>query len=278
MRATAAGRNLKRGEFYGRVLRKHEGGGFVLSELRHETGRALPEHSHELAYFCLLLGGGYTEQLSTRRRILYTPFTLAFHPPGTSHRDEIGRGGGRFFSVEIGDGWMARLREYASDVPRVTVASEGGELVWLATRLYREYSAMDACSPLAIEGLVLEMLARTVRGQVAGERRAPRWLSKAMEMLRADFRRNLTVGEVAAEVGVHPFHLSKVFRRFHRQSIGDYVHGLRIQSACAQLSDPSLDLTAIALANGFADQSHFTRVFKQLTGTTPGALRTSLKK
>jgi AraC-like DNA-binding protein len=39
---------------------------------------------------------------------------------------------------------------------------------------------------------------------------------------------------------------------------------------------PEIDLAEVALAAGFADQSHFTRVFKNVTGITPGVYRQML--
>ena len=68
--------------------------GLTLSEFRHAGARKLPHHSHELAYFCLLLDGTYCEQFGSRT-ISYKPMTIMFHPPGTVHHDAIGEGGGR---------------------------------------------------------------------------------------------------------------------------------------------------------------------------------------
>jgi AraC family transcriptional regulator len=81
------------------------------------------------------------------------------------------------------------------------------------------------------------------------------------------------VQDIANVVGVHPFHLSRVFRTVHRQTIGEYVQRLRVSYACKQLAVPEIDLAEVALAAGFADQSHFTRVFKNVTGITPGVYR-----
>jgi AraC family transcriptional regulator len=83
----------------------------------------------------------------------------------------------------------------------------------------------------------------------------------------------LKVQDIAAEIGVHPFHLSRVFRTVHRQSIGEYVQQLRVTYACKQLALPDNDLATTALSAGFADQSHFTKVFKNITGMTPGAFK-----
>lgn len=267
----SANRNLQPGQFYGEILRKRQGSGLILSELKHEQPRKLPAHSHELAYFCLLLNGNYWEKLGPKR-ITYKPLTVMFHPPEMTHIDEIGPGGGRFFSVEVKAEWMNRLRECLGATELDSSLHEG-DLAWLAMRLYREHKELDACSMLTIEGLVLEMLAIVGRMKNVKEQNAPPWLSRAVDLLNAEFRNNLRVQDIATEVDVHPFHLSRVFRKVHRQSIGEYVQKLRVNYACQQLALPHNDLVTIALSAGFADQSHFSRVFKNVTGITPGAFR-----
>ena len=264
-------RNLQPGHFYGEITRKREASGLILSELKHETARKLPSHSHELAYFCLLLNGNYWEQFG-RKRITYKPLTVMFHPPGMTHVDEIGPAGGRFFNVEVKTELMDRLRECMGRVD-LDSSLHAGDLAWLAMRLYREHKEADACSVLTIEGLVLEMLALVGRLKDSNLRDQPRWLSIAVDLLHAEFRSNLKVQDIAHEIGVHPFHLSRVFRTVHRQTIGEYVHKLRVAYACKMLALPDCDLATVALSAGFADQSHFTKVFKNLTGMTPGAFR-----
>lgn len=262
---------LKPGHFFGQVLHKHARGGIILAELKHDRARKLPTHSHELAFFHLLLDGGYSETFG-RRTAALNPLTIIFHPSGITHHDEIGQAGLRIFSVELQDAWLDRLRQ-CGVAPQSSIGLPGSELSRLALRLYREYLNRDCYSTLAIEGLVLEMLALVARPERLPERRPPAWLSKVEDLLKNGFHQNLTIGELAAQIAVHPAHLSRVFRQFHHQAIGDYLHQLRIQFACQQLADPAVALSAIAAASGFADQSHFTRVFKQCTGMTPGAFR-----
>jgi AraC family transcriptional regulator len=265
---------LGAGEFYGEVLGKFPGQGLILSELKHKHARKLPNHTHELAYFCLLLDGGYSERLA-QKVIDYKPMTIMFHPPSTTHGDEIGRHGGHFFSIEIQQQWLDRLREYTGTCD-LSADLHGGDLVWLATRLFREYKNLNDCSPLAIEGLLLEMLAVVGRAKETKERREPAWLARVVELLHADFRQRITLNHIAKSVGIHPLHLSKVFRQFRRQNIGDYTNRLRIQYCCRELSDPEVDLATLAVAAGFADQSHLTRTFKKLTGLTPRTFRSTV--
>lgn len=267
---------LRPGQFYGSVINKGNCSGLILSELKHRTAKKLPEHSHQLANFCLLIEGDYTEYYC-RQVFEYRPMTIMFHPPELSHRDEIGNQGGHFFNVELDGQWMKRLGEY-SVVPDRPIGGDGSDLAWLAIRLYREFKTQDAYSPLGIEGLVMTMLAELTRTHVKDEKRVPSWLAQAVDLLHAEFHKNLTINRVAAEVGVHPFHLSRVFKHFHQKTISEYVKSLRVKFACRELFNPESELASIALAAGFADQSHFTRVFKQTTGMTPGAFRAAIMK
>jgi AraC family transcriptional regulator len=266
---------LQAGEFYGEVLNRRDCSGLVLSEVSYKIGRKLPEHSHQLAYFCLLIEGDYAEYHGSKS-YQYKPLSIMFHPPGLEHRDEIGSQGGHFFTIELGLEWIERMEKYAP-VPNTIMDLEGGDLAWLALRLFRELRSPHTCSPLAVEGLVMMMLAELGRTRATNERPAPRWLTHAINLLRAEFNQNLTIDRVASEVGIHPFHLSKVFRRFHQQTVGEYVKRLRVQFACRELLDPEIELASVALAAGFADQSHFTRAFREITGMTPGSFRIAIK-
>lgn len=201
--------------------------------------------------------------------------TITWHPPGISHSDEIGRKGGKFFTIEVQNSWLDRLQELAP-VPDTLCDIRGGELVWLAMRLYREHKEAQLASPLVIEGVMLEMLAIATRQRMPNEKRPPVWLNRVVELLQADFQRNITTGDLAVEAGVHPVHLAAVFRKFHNQTVGEYQQQLRVQFAARQLGNPELPLTEIAQIAGFSDQSHLTRIFKRFSGTTPGAFRALL--
>lgn len=260
---------LKSGQYYGQVLNKRDCAGALLAEISHSAGRKLPAHSHERAFFCLLVTGGYQERFCGKT-YEYRPLTVVFHRPDLTHRDEIGEGGGRLFSIEIQDQLLERLREY-SRIPDIALSRSGDQLSRLSLHLYREHVAPSPASPLIVEGLLMEMLGIVARDAI--EKQPPPWLGRVVEILHSGFADSLTTTEIAAQVGVHPFHLSRVFRRFYRQSLGEYANRLRVEAACRRMSEPEARLADIAIGVGFADQSHFNRIFKQITGMTPGAFR-----
>ncbi len=67
------------------------------------------------------------------------------------------------------------------------------------------------------------------------------------------------------------------FARAFRETVGmppyRWLRGFRVERAKELLLASKLALAQIAYDCGFADQSHFTRVFTQVVGTTPGAWR-----
>jgi AraC family transcriptional regulator len=266
--------HLRPGQFYGQSVNKQQVAGLILSELVHTEHKLLPRHSHEMGFFSLLLAGEYREFFRTRT-IHYRPMTIVWHPPDLTHLDEIGREGGKFFTVEVQHQWLDRLREFAS-VPDILFDVHGGELVWLALRMYREHKEARGCSSLVVEGLLLEMLAMAKRVRLPNEKSPPAWLARVIDRLHEEFQQNLLTSDLASDAGVHPVHLAAVFRQFHHQTIGEYQQRLRVQFASRLLGDFDLPLVEVAQCAGFSDQSHLTRLFKRFSGMTPGAFRTLL--
>jgi AraC family transcriptional regulator len=259
---------LAPGTFYGDPLGSRRVAGFLLSQSSYAPGLVLPNHAHEAAFFYLVLQGSSTETFGQQTRTA-TASTLVFHPAGESHANQWHGAGGQCFHIEIAPSTLDRIREHALilDEP---ADFQGGWPVWLALRLHNEFQQMDGVSALAIEGLALEMLAEASRRPVKTmEPHPPRWLRQARDLLHARFDESLSLDDIARAAGVHPSHLARVFRQQYCSTVGDYVRQLRIEYACRQLSTSDAPLVEIALAAGFADQSHFSKTFKRLMGLTP---------
>jgi AraC family transcriptional regulator len=261
-------RELPPGSFYGESHRRRQVGELTLVESRYPPGFRSPEHSHARAFFYLVLKGACTETYDNKTRSACIS-SLVFHPAGASHADHWPGAGGQCFHIEVGPAAMRRAREHVCLLDHST-DFHSGDPIWLTTRLYREFRRMGDALPLAMEGLVLELLAETVRSRVAVKKhRSPNWLAQVRELLHDRFSERLVLDEIAGAVGVHPVHLCRVFRQQYRCTVGDYVRKLRLDFASRQLATSSASLAEIALAAGFADQSHFTKAFRRASGMTP---------
>jgi len=266
------GKVLRGGEFYSPVRGRLSAGDVVLSELRQPCSRSVPRHEHELAYITVVLQGNYLE--GDRGHLEeFRPLTAVFNPEGVAHSTVIGPAGASFFTVEFR---AAGIRALDLRPPQETTFDPGvGTMLWPGLRLFSAFKAQVA-DPLVLEGYVCELLG-AITGLRSEEwsraRKAPSWLARVKDRLHADFRQPVRLKDLAREAGVHPVHLARAFRRFEGQTAGEYLHRLQARAACELLRDPDWTLAAIAAECGFADQSHFTRIFRRMTATTPSQFR-----
>jgi AraC family transcriptional regulator len=199
---------------------------------------------------------------------------LLFHPRSEEHSDLFDDAHSTLFSIEISSGFVeqGQPRQFALDQQSVF---RGGKAVTLAKRVFKEFSYPDAASGIAIEGLVLELLAEAARGRTNDRLKPSPRLGQAIDFLHAHFRESVNLGDLARYLGLHPVYLARAFRRQLGSSVGDYVRKLRIEYACKRLVESDEPVTFVAHSAGFYDQSHFCREFRRQIGTSPTAYRRS---
>jgi AraC-like DNA-binding protein len=265
-------RRLEPGVYCGTSTRLYDGAGLTVDETCFAPDLSIPQHEHANPFFCLVLGGHGTRSWPSRSG-RDAPMGLTLFPAGLPHANCWHGSGGHVLHVELASHWCERLGD-AAKVLREPGDFNDGPSTWLARRLAGECRAQDAVTPLVVEGLVLELLAACVRTHSDALRsHPPRWLRTVDELLHDRLAQPLRMDELAAAAGVSVDHLARVFRRVRGCSVGEYLRRLRIQWASERLVHGEEPLAEIALAAGFADQSHFTRLFRQAFGVTPGAYR-----
>ena len=259
------------------AIRTREVSGFRLMEHLYSPKTKLPVHVHEQALLWIAMKGHCNEVYAGKVREHET-LTVEFLPANEIHTLHFPLVEMRSFAIGIAPQWLDRMREYSLSLD-YSVHSRGGLLAGLFMKLYKEFREMDEASPLAIEGLALEMLAEVSRRQVrVSDHKPPHWLAQALELLHEQFSEHLTIAYLARSVGVHPVHLAREFRKFYRCTIGEHIRQLRIEHACRELCVSDASLAAIASAAGFSDQSHFSRTFKRLMLMTPAQYRAAFSR
>jgi AraC family transcriptional regulator len=227
-----------------------------------------PWHRHGGPYLAFTLRGT-SLQTYAGETFQRGPGTLVFHSPDEVHRDTFLGPEVRVLQIEIEPSGLGTLEQPLCLLP--TYKNLGQPMVTcLASRLHTELRWMDELSHLAIEGLVLELVANLLRVTIhPSERKAPPWLCRVEELIRDQFAEPWRLSAIAEEFGVHPVHLARAFRKHYGCTIGEKIRQLRIEYASQQILHSNRPLSEIALAAGFADQSHFSRTFRKFRGMTP---------
>jgi AraC family transcriptional regulator len=98
-------------------------------------------------------------------------------------------------------------------------------------------------------------------------------LRRVEEFLMAHLADDIGLDDVAAVAGLSAKHFARAFRQSTGMPPHRWLIQRRIDRAKAMLLKGDLTLAEIALACGFADQSHFTSAFRKSLGTTPAIFR-----
>ena len=262
---------INRGQNFGAMTLRVAGADLLLNAADHAPDMRVPRHEHENAYVCVVLAGGF--ELDAGRMHDCPAGSVIAYPAGHVHANRFGPQSGRCLNIHFGDSWSAdrSLREWLGEMRHVSIAPTAAPL----RRLVREMAANDEAAPLALVSAAIELLSTTMRAAEA--RAAPRWLQHIVDRIESDLAQAPTLSQLAAEVGAHPAHVSRVLRQACGESIGEYVRRRRIEEAELALRGPQ-PLAEIAAAAGFADQAHFTRLFKRHFGVSPGARRRAMQR
>lgn len=98
---------------------------------------------------------------------------------------------------------------------------------------------------------------------------------RATELIDARLGGTLTLAELARECQLSVAQFSRAFRHSRGMPPHRYLTERRVERARLLLLHSDLPLADVAVACGFADQSHFTKVFRRWAGVSPGSLRTA---
>lgn len=152
-----------------------------------------------------------------------------------------------------------------------------------------EMRGSQPLSRLRVDALGLELAIQLLRrhSNLAGTRAvgaplergrlAPWQVRRATDYLMAHLDDDVSLAELAAAVRLSPFHFARAFKRSTGLTPQRFFMERRVDRARELLADTNMGLAEIALACGFAGQSHFTTAFKRHAGVTPGAWRAAVR-
>jgi len=101
---------------------------------------------------------------------------------------------------------------------------------------------------------------------------------RALELMDADLDENLSVQFLASEVGLSAAHFARAFKETMGAAPHQYLLHLRLERSRRMLDADNAVLADVAQRAGFADQAHFTRLFRREYGVTPGIVLKSRRR
>lgn len=105
------------------------------------------------------------------------------------------------------------------------------------------------------------------------EKEESMYIKKALLYLNENYDKNISLDEVAGQIGISPFYLSRLFKQEKDLTFVELLTDLRIRRAVSMMADSEKTLREISIATGFSSLPYFYRVFKKTTGFTTGEIR-----
>jgi AraC family transcriptional regulator len=237
----------------------------VEASLAYYPSGAQAPHGHDYDQISLLLTGEMREESGGWEADLCRT-AIGFKPAGTRHSNCWGPDGALFFSLKLAPGAC----------PPELAPRRGWSAPAAAAELRRLARACLTCAdPAGRADLAWDFVARAgdAREPVRGP--PPLWLAQARASLR-DAPGETGIGSLAARLGVHRVHLSRMFARHYGLAPSRFRTRCLAMKAVAGAAAAAEPLTWVALDAGFCDHSHAARVVRNRTGFTMAELRALL--
>ncbi len=248
-------------------------------------GGNFPEHRHPEAEFLYCISGGFritiekrTYEVVAGQLVLISP--MAAHSVDYCSNNvstaliEVGpmllhkkfnafTGGGFPSSVRTLDGSTKGLADLRS------LIEESIELKKLPT----EHSdLMITGNVYKICAIILSEFTETGRESTV-DMKSVENVEKALEMIHNRYAEPITVDMAAEITGYGKSNFCKIFKKITGETFHNALNRQRVENACIYLDETTMPISKIATAVGFTEPKAFCRVFKQITGITPGDRR-----
>jgi AraC family transcriptional regulator len=259
-------KHLQTGEFHGQTNKTIHLNGITLTDTEY-THDKVDWHYHENAYFTFILQGNVIEG---NKKEIYncSAGSLLFHNWQEPHYNIKPKGFTRGFHIELEQQWLNGFDFGLGDLMG-SINISNPDLKLLLYKIVKVSKIEDDTTALAVQSLLLQLMAQMVNDNKISVKKAPLWVNKIREILHDKFCDKITLADLSNDLNIHPVHLSRDFHKYFYCSLGEYIRKLKIEKSLSLLSKKNTPLSDISFECGFADQSHFIRCFKQINGINP---------
>ncbi|WP_080059378.1 helix-turn-helix transcriptional regulator [Spirosoma aerolatum] len=256
--------HLRQGEFLGHISQRFDTQqGLALIETVYHTQVYQGPHAHHNSHLTLFLQGGTFERRKHFNQAV-TPGHLLFYYSGELHQNLNTQFPSKNLNLDISADFFAQ--QELSEARLEQAIHQNPYCRAILLRMYKEAQWMDPSSAESITSLA-HQLVEPSSGRFSQKR--PAWVNQLRDLLRDTWSQTPCLREIGNELKLNPITISKQFPRYFGCTLSEYSRRLKVGRAIARIRQPAVSLTALAYECGFADQSHFIRVFKEQTGFLP---------
>lgn len=223
-------------------------------------------HSHEKPMISFVLYGNNTEYRKGKT-IDRIAGTANYYHAHERHKNIYNHFPSKHISLELDHNFLNKHGYTEAEVELAVTKSQ--DSIFTFIKLMNEAQMNDVQSKSTVEMLFLAFMENFLKSNDGTE--CPTWMKSVRDILNDRWNENISLKELGEKVNIHPTTISKYFRRYFHCTLGEYTRKLKVTHSIDILHSSDHSLTDIAYKCGFSDQSHFTRIFKSMTGYLPKA-------
>jgi AraC family transcriptional regulator len=257
--------SLDRGHYLGKVVDLCYFDGIIAGATKYSKEAMTSQmHYHDNMHMSFVLLGG-----SIEKRMGYEferlPGDIMFYHAGEPHRNIQKVFPSKNINLEVENDFLKRHGITEEAINRAITHNPDGKFLML--KVYKELAENDHFSVSTVHMLFLDLVSQSEKTGWSSS--FPTWIKIIHELLNDQWNEKLSLTDLAKAANVNPITISKHFHKYYSSTLGEYMRKLKIERSLSLIKAKETSLTEIAYTCNFADQSHFIRTFKQLTGFLP---------
>ena len=142
---------------------------------------------------------------------------------------------------------------------------------------YKEYQELNSLQNMSVfmetQGIILQLTSRFLTPETFEQNKLssiPSKILDAISYIQVNLRQNLTVKLLSERANQHPDYFSRLFYQYTGERPLSYINDKRIERAQYLITTTNMPYNDIAKETGFENLPYFSRIFKKMTGMTPG--------
>ena len=257
--------SLAKGHYLGNVVDTFDADGIILSETTYSNDLFTSQmHCHENLHISFVLQGGSIEKRNSKE-VERFPGNIEFYHAGEKHQTIQKAYPSKNINLEIDIAFLKQNQITEAIICKVITQNPEGKFLLL--KMYKELMVNDESSIASVNMLFLDLITKS--DNLRPNKSCPAWVKIIRELMNERWNDKLTLHDLAIAANINPITISKHFRKYFFCTFGEHMRKLKIDKSLSHLRTGSSSLTQTAYFCNFADQSHFTRTFKALTGFLP---------